>query len=171
MNTALANLTWKSKRFHSKGMSISNVCFDHFLEWFWCPLRVKRKLNIINCCLVTDYVMPGLYFSYGLWRKLRILWLTGLEYGAMRAFMPMTLWKYFKKSVQKVEWQKLATIKDARKKNVFPCPPQLMSLPHKHPTWFPVFPPILLSCSNEMSRRETRMRLKTTDNNIINFVI
>ena len=57
------------------------------------------------------------------------------------------------------------------KKCVFPCPPQLMSLPHKHPTWFPVFPPILLSCSNEMSRREMGMRLKTTDNNIINFVI
>lgn len=56
MNKALANLTWKGKWFHSKGMSISNVCFDHFFVWFWCPLKVKRKLNIINCCLVTDYV-------------------------------------------------------------------------------------------------------------------
>lgn len=57
MNTALANLTWKGKWFHSKGMSISNVCFDHFFVWFWCPLKVKRKLNIINCCLVTYYIM------------------------------------------------------------------------------------------------------------------
>ena len=115
MNTALANLTWKGKWFHSKGMSISNVCFDHFFVWFWCPLKVKRKLNIINCCLVTDYVTVFLLIRFI--KKTLHFMIVGVSVRGHKSFYAYDLEEITKKkSVRKVEQQKLARIKIARKK-------------------------------------------------------
>ena len=170
MNTALANLTWKGKWFHSKGMSVSNVCFDHFFVWFWCPLKVKRKLNIINCCLVTDYVTVFLLIRFI--KKTLHFMIVGVSVRGHKSFYAYDLEEITKKN-QCEKWsnKSLPESKLQEKKCVLSCPPPLTSLWHK--------PINLLSCVLSysllllqwMSRREMGMRLQTTDNNIINFVI
>lgn len=131
MNTALANLTWKGKWFHSKGMSVSNVCFHHFFVWFWCPLQVKRKLNIINCCLVTDYVMVyTCHRVYG--ENSTYFMIGGVRVRGHKSFYAHDLVEIIKKNQCKT-WnnKSLPESKLQEKKCVLSCPPPLTSLSHK----------------------------------------